>query len=453
QARAVLARADLAIVDAEVSALDPGGIRDVRARQGGGELLAYLTSEEIPREADEAERPLATARFDRIAPAFWLTEVGSTLVADVPAGATTFEVARPDAFRVHPVASDFYPADEPTYLLVGAEHVKLVGVEGSTLRVERGYRSSAVAHAAGEKIAAHVVFFSGTWMLNLASTAPEDPSTHTRWRDLVAEEAAGLVASGPWTGAFLDVCFDDISWLDGGRFDVDADGVADDPTQASRAWSDGMGLLIDALRAKIGDDAPIVANPGAENCPHRALDGILLEGWPIGLPREDLSFEAGLARYLDWSVTQAKPFVVANAFSPKIGFGVISPADDAIARRDFASMRFGLAVALMGDGYSSYDNGVFGHNVAWTYDEYDGPGQGWLGFPRGAMARGPGGLLTREFDGGFVIANPTSASLAATVPAGFARLVGAQDPAHNDGRPVDGPLNVDARDAYLLQRR
>ncbi|HEU0031255.1 MAG TPA: hypothetical protein VFQ53_11520 [Kofleriaceae bacterium] len=43
--------------------------------------------------------------------------------------------------------------DEPVYLLVDGEHVKLVAITGDTLTVERGVRSRAVPHAAGVRIA------------------------------------------------------------------------------------------------------------------------------------------------------------------------------------------------------------------------------------------------------------------------------------------------------------
>ncbi len=444
-ARAMLKKVPLAIVDAEVGVLDREALAGIRAANRRLELLAYLTSEEIWRDESPEERPLADARCARIPANAWLLEPGSTTTRSISATATRIPVAKPDVFSVTRPKSQFYGPDEPTYLLIGDEHVKLVGVDGEELIVERGFRSKPSAHPAGTPIAGHVVFFAGTWMLNI---------TGDEWRDLLADEAASLVGSGPWTGVFLDVCFEDIGFLNGGKLDLDRDRVPDDPELASQEWKEGFGELVGALRDKLGPSVPIVANPGAQDCPHDALDGILLEGFPVGLPEDFLDFETGFSRYLRWtSRPDRRPLSIANAYSPKIGFGTIEPGQDEVARTDYAAMRFGLAVALMGDGYYAFDNGVFGHYVAWWYDEYDGAGRGigWLGFPE-AGPQQQGGAWLRRFTNGIAIANPTEAPVTVEVPAGYRKLRGTQDPEHNDGAPVRGSITVPPRDGYLLAR-
>ncbi|NJK31907.1 MAG: hypothetical protein HC927_05545, partial [Deltaproteobacteria bacterium] len=72
---------------------------------------------------------------------------------------------------------------------------------------------------------------------------------------------------------------------------------------------------------------------------------------------------------------------------------------------------------------------------------------------RGGHAVGKDGALTREFDHGWVVANPTEAAVEVAVPDGFAKLESGQDPQHNDGEPVSGALVVPARDGYVLVRR
>jgi hypothetical protein len=124
----------------------------------------------------------------------------------------------------------------------------------------------------------------------------------------------------------------------------------------------------------------------------------------------------------------------------------------ATAPADYAAMRLGLATALLGDGYFAFDDGV--HDVAWWFDEYDGAGQGpgWLGHPQGPPTRVSGGAYVRTFTRGMVIANPTDTPVQITVPPGFRKLLGTQDPAHNDGADVTGPIVIAGRDAYLLTR-
>jgi hypothetical protein len=50
------------------------------------------------------------------------------------------------------------------------------------------------------------------------------------------------------------------------------------------------------------------------------------------------------------------------------------------------------------------------------------------------------------------IANPTDTPLQVTVSPGFRKLLGTQDPAHDDGEDVTGALVVPAHDGYLLSR-
>ena len=436
--RATMAKTDVVIVDAEAGALDRVPLDALRRARPDLLLLAYLTSEELPYEPS-LERPLAEARFYEVPPEAWLVDPGSTLVDEIDATSTQLRVRDPSAFTITRPPSPFYGANEPTYLLVGGEHMRLVAIEGDVLTVERGFRSEPAAHAAGAHVASHVVFFAGTWMLNITEPA---------WRTILAGDAEYLVAVGPWNGIFLDVCFEDIAWLNGGVVDLDRDGAPD--RDASARWSRGMRALVDTVRDKVGPRVPIVSNPGAQDCPHERLDGIMLEGWPIGLPPRFLAFDVGLARYLRWS---RKPphLTIANAYSPKIGFGAIKPGDDELARTDYAAMRFGLGLALMGDGYYTFDNGVFGHYVAWWYDEYDGAGRGlrWLGRAHGAP-RQHGTLAWRVFDHGLAVVNMGTAPARFVPPAGYAKLAGKQDPVHNDGKPVTGALVVPARDAYVL---
>jgi hypothetical protein len=324
--------------------------------------------------------------------------------------------------------------------------MKLVSIEGDELVVERGVRSTAVAHPAGTRIAAHVALGPGTWLVDVTAAA---------WRDALVADASGRLAAGTWSGVFLDACLADVVAATGGTLDLDRDGVGDDPAVASAAWQAGFAALVEALRAALGEDVGITALAAGE-CSVDALDGVLLDGFPVGPAAAPGSFDAAFERYLGWTAATrpGAPLSIAAAYSPAIGRGELVPGQDEMARTDYAAMRFGLATTLLGDGYFAFDNGPLGRSVSWWYDEYDGAGRGtgWLGHPLGPPTRVSGGAYVRSFTRGMVIANPTATPLFVTVPPGHTKLAGNQDPTHDDGAPVDGMLLVGANDGYLLSR-
>lgn len=426
-ARAMVLRTPLALLDVELAALDPEGLAALGSPSR--ELLASLPAMAVARDENPTLHPHADARFSRVPPAAWVLEPGSTTVGMVSASDTRIRVTDPAAFSLVRPASAFHPVDEPTYLAIDSEHVRLVAIEADELVVERGVHSAAAMHSAGSRIAAHVPLFAGTWLVDVNAIA---------WRDALAAEAQALVLAGPWTGVALDACIQDLGAITGGPVDLDRNGIADDPAVAAAAWASGVGVLVTSLRELLGPDARLVANARTEACAHEPLDGIVLPGFPVGAV-PPLPFEPTLERYHLWTSRAGRPPVsIANATS--------------MAPTDYAAMRFGLATALLGDGYYAFDNGA--HDVAWWFDEYDGAGRGagWLGHPHGPPTRVSGGAYVRTFTRGMVIANPTETPVQITVPPGFRKLLGTQDPAHNDGEEVTGPFVIAGHDGYLLSR-
>nr|MDQ3625058.1 hypothetical protein [Verrucomicrobiota bacterium] len=59
---------------------------------------------------------------------------------------------------------------------------------------------------------------------------------------------------------------------------------------------------------------------------------------------------------------------------------------------------------------------------------------------------------TREFENGMAVVNPTRRPQSFADIGAFRKLLGRQDPKHNDGAPVKAPLLVPPSDAFLLQR-
>ncbi len=443
-ARTMLERVPLAIADAGAASLGAGDVEElaaIRVRNRSLQLLASVPAVAISHDT------VAGATLAAIPSAAWVVEPGSTTVGVASAIDTRIRVADPAAFAVNRPPSPYHGAAEPTYLLVGDEHVKLVSIEGDELVVERGVHSSATTHPAGSRIAAQVALGPGTWLVDVTLPA---------WRELLMSTVTTLVTAGPWSGVFLDRCLVDVVAATAETFDLDRDGVADDPAAVSAAWQEGFAALVEQLRGALGPDVGISALAANGACSAEALDGVMLDGFPVGPATATATFDDDFDRYLGWTAPTrtAMPLSVAAAYSPAIGAGTILPGQDEMARTDFSAMRLGLATTLLGDGYFAFDNGPLGRSVSWWYDEYDGAGigTGWLGHPLGPPTRVTGGVYIRMFTRGMVIANSTPTPLMVTVPPGHRKLDGSQDPTHDDGQPVDGMLLVGAHDGYLLAR-
>jgi hypothetical protein len=84
------------------------------------------------------------------------------------------------------------------------------------------------------------------------------------------------------------------------------------------------------------------------------------------------------------------------------------PAPDNRSRNNFRVMRFGLATALMRDGYYGYEDNdcpiEIDHSFAHFYDEYEVP----LGYPQSEVIEIRDHVYCRFFDGGAMILNATT---------------------------------------------
>jgi hypothetical protein len=132
-------------------------------------------------------------------------------------------------------------------------------------------------------------------------------------------------------------------------------------------------------------------------------------------------------------------------------------------------MRYGLAAALMNNGYYSADAGVYDEetttNRRW-FDEFDngGRGLGYLGNPATTSAGNPqtaawsNGVWMREFQGGVVLWNPkgngartvsVSGLVSPSGHTGLKHILGTQDPAINNGYAVTS-VTLKDRDGLIL---
>ena len=218
------------------------------------------------------------------------------------------------------------------------------------------------------------------------------------YRDWIVDWSAGQ----DWSlldGWATDGLWGDIGWLPDADIDRDGDHDSDDDDR----WRDGRLALFEEVRQVIGDDILMNANAGhtedywGHGPDH--LNGIAAEffmvfsSWPNYLEH--------YALYAEHAV-QPHTFFTVNHFRG-------DPDDGAESKENYRFMRFGLASALLYDGYYAYFDGE--GSVGWDgqnegvwvryYDEYDVP----LGQPLVDHAVITDEVFCRFFQGGAMILN------------------------------------------------
>lgn len=264
--------------------------------------------------------------------------------------------------------------------------------------------SAWLRQANGDRIAG----WPGTEMLNLAK--PEAIA----W---VADTAVAAQQTGAYDGVFIDCmggAFDrwacEIATGKPYTVDADEDGKPDAAEALDRRWLTAKTELCRQVRTRIGE-RPVFMGNQAGDFAFDELNGIYLEDYVDYVIAGAMGFDDVLREYLHWTQTRRRPNVtVLGACS-----GVEPPFDPwnmpkeerrrllEAGRSQLSRMRFGLAMALMGDGYYSFDLHTRDRGQNWWYPEYDAP----LGYPKGAAAKQDDGSWRREFDGGLVVVNPT----------------------------------------------
>ncbi len=248
----------------------------------------------------------------------------------------------------------------------------------------------------------------GTYMLNLAAPGV------VNW---LAHQTLPAVKRIGYDGVFIDCMgphFD--SWAceiaTGKPYTVDcnADGKDDDRGKLTEIWSDAKTELARRTRQLIGPQAVFMANQAGPDT-YDQLNGIYLEDYIDAILDRGMSWETVLEKYLHWAETPQRPNVTVLG----CGSGVEPPFEPfQLSQETRASylergkarverMRFGLATALMGNGYYSFDLHTRWRGQYWWYPEFDVP----LGYPKGPCRRQEDGTWCRQFDGGLVVVNPT----------------------------------------------
>ena len=397
----IIARYDWVILgDWSTDYIDP-----IRALNPNILLLNSTNACELSFDPDD---PAANTALQNIPSQWFLTQVGSTLSADVSAAQTTLPL---ETVSIHDGDKElelFAPGD--TVLLEGESAlVKSVDKTNRTLTVQRGYVRPAAAHKAGARIAAHISFWPNSWLLNLSTLSPTgvaDPAVGAeRWADYNARQGAQLLVDPRWAGILVDRSDPDEAWLIGNSTarSIDPDHsnrLLNDYGDFDAAWNEGLRSYLDQLRAALGPQRIIYLNWGIPH--YTAVNGNNFEGFPdddgfrnwhsltLG-PTASGSYFEWMEHALQPNLTMLETYEDESGPQPDDADGYPNRCNDPDFTPNYRKMRFGLTTALLNDGYFSYEMNTEGHGslcLMW-FDEYDNAGarRGYLGHPLGAAQR------------------------------------------------------------------
>jgi len=426
-----IARYDWVILGPWDASLHP----ELRRRNPDIILLTSTNACELGLDPDPGAEPWANEELARV-PAQWLlTQVGAELTEPVGPAATILPVSRVTATDGGRTYGLFVAGD---CAVIDGElvQVKRVDAAARTLTVRRGVVWPAAAHAAGARAAATISYWPHSVLLDESTFCPAvtvDPGSGPEtWAEYNARLAAALVVDPAWDGLLVDRSDGGQSWLVGNStartIDPDRSNrvVSDGYAAFDAAWDAGLRHFEERLRAGVGDKL-IYVNWGYPN--YDLLNGNNFEGFPMtdatayGLPWQAAVFgprDAG--SYLEWltqarqpNLTMIETYEDDGGPDPTGDGSYDNPASHPGFRPDYRKMRFGLATALLGDGFFSYEINTNGHGslgLLW-FDEYDGGGRGrgYLGRPAGPAECAAGELTSANqvSAGGF----ETAAELAA----------------------------------------
>ncbi|MBI4902196.1 MAG: carbohydrate binding domain-containing protein [Acidobacteria bacterium] len=249
----------------------------------------------------------------------------------------------------------------------------------------------------------------GTYRLNLTRREVAEYQAQFAYQKMLDSELL-------YDGCFFDNFFTSQSWLRAdihGRavqLDADGDGKPDDPAWLDAEWRKGVFHELNLWRELM----PHALATGHLSRPSPPELGEIFNGNSVLFSATNVvdgtsSFTDLWEAYHQWWEMGRAPVITELESSPmnQIAYGYgYSPFRDAPASTiEFAKnyhqyMRFGLANALMNDGYSWHDFGDIVHGVDWPYDDYSFD----LGHPLGPAERittRPAAAVNLIVNGGF----------------------------------------------------
>lgn len=280
-------------------------------------------------------------------------------------------------------------------------------------------------------------------MLNLTNSAPTN-SDGKRYNDYLPRFVVDEIkASGLWDGVYYDNTWGDISWLNTGNIDANNDGSRDNSATLDQSWSTGFKKVLSKTRELAGAEFIIVGNGKVFEPYQNNLNGSMLESFPSSWENGG-TWAGSMKTYLKLPTLNSSPNLsVLNVTNKN--------------QLDYRRFRFGLASALMGNGFYSFDYDITNHGQIWWYDEYNiNLGTAQSDAYNLLNNRGTdvvAGLWRRDFKYGSAIVNSTNKEqLYVFQKEEMEKIKGTQDPAFNTGLKINY-LKLAPQDGVVLLRQ
>lgn len=283
----------------------------------------------------------------------------------------------------------------------------------------------------------------GEYRLNLTKPTVAEFQAQSAYEQLLKSDLM-------YDGLFIDNVFLTQAWqkqdIHGHpiQIDADEDGVADDPAELDAAWRAGVLRELRSIRSLLPYAMFSGHGVDIEDSEIATLFNATSIGFEAPFVIENrIRFAELWERYASWQGRARPPVgsMIESAVPLQIGYGygyvpfdAMPPSTREFARQYYPYMRFGLAVALMHDGYFTHELGDTFHGNDWWYDELDFD----LGYPLGPAKPVRVGVASwwkpevfrREFTNGLALLNASRDKQTVTVGPGFQRLTGSQAALH-----------------------
>lgn len=226
-----------------------------------------------------------------------------------------------------------------------------------------------------------IEIWPGLFLLNL--TNPEVPTFLAQYAYQQYFVNSNLAFDGVFWDNFLNpisvVYYDYLGVAH--QIDANGDGVPDDQATLSAAWSAGMYSVISQFDALVpyGYVAGHIFTSPPSSAELQDFFGSSFTSDALRVREGSESFDTLFSSYNDWFANGRQPAIATIQSSPpsQIAYGYgyqplqnMLPATVQFGQSYYPNMRFGLALALMNDGFSIYDFGDIAPPVSWWYDEY-----------------------------------------------------------------------------------